>query len=387
MFHLTGSIEDGTPLWEKKFCFLIGSVPWQKVVHTKKFMYSNNVLNWDDSAGKEAFNNAKNRFWAEINGFPCNISLPDPDIYIDEINWDPDIDPELIKNLESVFFDPNDEENKRRFEHGNKKSRNLTAVASKSCNGNSEIIDNPWESNNCVQGRDNLKDEAQDRNRWGNSNNNLNTYQDGNPWERSFTQSDEDVNAEVHGWNQWENKDNNSMNLNCDYNPWELNLNKCNEAVKSNAWGKSRGWDQWVNHVDQFSNWANNASSWKPSEKWGDIGTNSGCWNPQKSWKLNSGDNPSDHYFVQNGEPPKDRGWRTRGGNARSWKQQDKYRSAPKHSEFGRCDWGWGAQNECRQKREGSHLTSYRGYGYQQDYRQTGQCWRSRNANKRVSLG
>lgn len=398
---LTGYFEDGIPLWEKKFCSLIGSVPWQKVVHAKKFMYSNNVLNWDDSAGKEAFHNAKNRFWAEINGFPFDISLPDPDIYIDEINWDPDIDPELIKDLESVYFAPDDGENNGKFGRGNKKSRNLTTVASESCNGNSEIIDNPWERNNYMQGRDTLKDKAQEGNQWGNSNNNSkNTYQDGNPWERSFTQGDEAVKAEVHGWNHWENNNNNSLNLNHDNNPWDHSFNQCNEAAKSNKWGncgnKSWGWDQGVNHVNQFSNWDNSASSWERScqgvypvtdnKVWGDIGNNSGCWNQQKSWKLNSGDNPPEHYFVQNGRPPKDRGWGDCGGNAWGWKQRDNYRSAPKHSEFGRSGRGWGAQNEGCRKREVSHLTSYKSYGYQQDYKQTGQCWRSRNANKRVQF-
>ncbi|KAJ0095688.1 hypothetical protein Patl1_17067 [Pistacia atlantica] len=313
----SGYFEDGIPLWEKKFCSLIGSVPWQKVVHAKKFMYSNNVLNWDDIAGKEAFHNAKNRFWAEINGFPCDISLPDPDIYIDEINWDPDIDPELIKDLESVYFAPNDGEN----------------------NGKSD---------NNMQGRDTLKDEAQDGNQWDNSNNNSkNIYQDGNPWERSFTQGDEAVNAE------------------------------CNEALKSNAWGscgnKSRGWDQGVNHVKQFSNWDNSASSWEHScqgvypvtdnKVWHDIGNNSGMAGLLK---------------IEDGEIVEANAW--------GWKQQDNYRSAPKHSEFGRSGGGWGVQNKGCRKREGSHLTSYKSYGYQQGYKQTGQCWRKRNANKRVQF-
>ncbi|KAJ0039135.1 hypothetical protein Pint_23853 [Pistacia integerrima] len=374
----SGYFEDGIPLWEKKFCSLIGSVPWQKVVHAKKFMYSNNVLNWDDSAGKEAFHNAKNRFWAEINGFPCDISLPDPDIYVDEINWDPDIDPELIKDLESVYFAPNDGENNGKFGHRNKKSRNLTAVASKSCNGNSEIIDNPWESDNNMQGRDTLKDEAQDR-----------------------EPGDEAVNAEVHGWNQWENNNNNSLNLNHDNNPWDHSFNQCNGALKSNAWGscgnKSRGWDQGVNHVKQFSNWDNSASSWEHScqgvypvtdnKVWDDIGNNSGCWNQHKSWKLNSGDNPLEHCFIQNGGPPKDRGRGDGGGNAWGWKQQDNYRSAPKHSEFGRSGGGWGVQNKGCRKREGSHLTSYKSYGYQQGYKQTGLLFAGKSSHQLTDWG
>ncbi|KAF8395767.1 hypothetical protein HHK36_019718 [Tetracentron sinense] len=41
-----------------------------------------NVPSWEKnvSLGEEAFNNAKRRFWAEINGLPYDVSLPDPDI-------------------------------------------------------------------------------------------------------------------------------------------------------------------------------------------------------------------------------------------------------------------------------------------------------------------
>ncbi|XP_014489732.1 uncharacterized protein LOC106752545 [Vigna radiata var. radiata] len=89
------------PAWEKKFCSSIGSVPWRKIVETKQYMHLfDNVVNWDDSAGKEAFENAKRKYWADINGFPCSISLPDPDIYIDNVDWNAIVDPELILDLE-----------------------------------------------------------------------------------------------------------------------------------------------------------------------------------------------------------------------------------------------------------------------------------------------
>lgn len=44
------------------------------------------MLAWDDSAGKEAFDNAKARFWAEINNLPSEIPLPDPNMYIQEVD-------------------------------------------------------------------------------------------------------------------------------------------------------------------------------------------------------------------------------------------------------------------------------------------------------------
>ncbi|RDY10337.1 hypothetical protein CR513_05155, partial [Mucuna pruriens] len=89
------------PAWEKKFCASIGSVSWRKLIESKKYMHIfDNVLNWDDSAVKESFDNAKMRYWAEINGLPCDIPVPDPNIYIDDIDWDAIVDPELFLDLE-----------------------------------------------------------------------------------------------------------------------------------------------------------------------------------------------------------------------------------------------------------------------------------------------
>ncbi|KAK7285656.1 hypothetical protein RJT34_20434 [Clitoria ternatea] len=89
------------PAWEKKFCASVGSVPWRKLIHCKKYMdLHDKVMDWDDSAVKEAFDNAKSRFWADINGLPCNISLPDPDMYIDDVDSSAEVDPELILDLE-----------------------------------------------------------------------------------------------------------------------------------------------------------------------------------------------------------------------------------------------------------------------------------------------
>lgn len=89
--------------WEKKFCAAAG-VPWQKVLETKKYMdmdQDQKVLRWNDSAVEEAFRNAKTRFWAQMHGQPCDIKPPDPDIFIDKIDWDSDnVDPQLISDLD-----------------------------------------------------------------------------------------------------------------------------------------------------------------------------------------------------------------------------------------------------------------------------------------------
>ena len=67
-------------------------------------------MNWDDSAVREAFHNAKYRFWAAMNDLPCSISLPDPNIYIDDIDWNSSVDPELILDLERDATVPNKEQ-------------------------------------------------------------------------------------------------------------------------------------------------------------------------------------------------------------------------------------------------------------------------------------
>ncbi|KAK7267294.1 hypothetical protein RIF29_19963 [Crotalaria pallida] len=85
------------PRWEKEFCSKVGSVPWEKLVETKKYLHLHeNVMKWDDSAGKEAFDSAKKRFWAEYNGTRCDIPLPDPDLYLDDIDWNKTDDPQLL---------------------------------------------------------------------------------------------------------------------------------------------------------------------------------------------------------------------------------------------------------------------------------------------------
>ncbi|KAF8403727.1 hypothetical protein HHK36_011831 [Tetracentron sinense] len=114
---IPGFWQPTVPAWEKKFCFLVGSIPWGKLLETKKVMsYHENVVQWNDSAGEEAFNNAKKRFWAEINGLPCNISLPDPDIYIDEVDWNSEIDPELLLDLDKKPVVSDEEEKDSKVE-------------------------------------------------------------------------------------------------------------------------------------------------------------------------------------------------------------------------------------------------------------------------------
>ncbi|KAL5827319.1 hypothetical protein ACOSQ3_019154 [Xanthoceras sorbifolium] len=367
-----GFHEDGVPLWEKKFCTLIGRVPWQKIVDTKKFMYGCNVLDWDDSAGNEAFQNAKKRFWAEINGLPCDISLPDPDIYIDEINWNPDIDPELIRDLASVYFAPDEGEKDGRFDRRHNKYRNFTYVSPKGCSENSGIINNPWDGDNNMQGSGALKDGEQGG--WDQSDNGKedvkNIKCDDNPWESNCTWGNEVVEDKVQGWNQWDDNNNVSEKLNNDGNPWESSCTWGNEAVRDNTWGscddKSWGLNQGVNH----DNW---------SRKWDNGG---------KHWDGWTGYNHGAHNYNQYNKTHKDRGGRDcRRGNAWGFKQWDNSYNDPRNAECGLSGGGWRTWNEnCRKREGGSHQTSYKNSGPQRDHNQAGHSWRGRSANKRVSF-
>ncbi|KAJ0019949.1 hypothetical protein Pint_30985 [Pistacia integerrima] len=76
------------PAWEKKFCQEVGLIPWKKLVNAKMYIYGfDHVVQWNDSAAEEAFKKAKLRYWSQINDEPCEIPLPNPDMYIDEIDW------------------------------------------------------------------------------------------------------------------------------------------------------------------------------------------------------------------------------------------------------------------------------------------------------------
>ncbi|KAK7334744.1 hypothetical protein VNO80_26506 [Phaseolus coccineus] len=149
--------QDGIPQWEKKYCTTVGWVPWQKIVDSKTLICCHsNVSDWNDSAAEEAFLNAKKRYWAKINSLPCDISLPDPDTYIDQIDWNPSIDPDLIKEVDNALFTVLDEEQIEEM----KSKRTKTEVRDENpweCpagkvyewklvnSGNVDNTDNPWE--------------------------------------------------------------------------------------------------------------------------------------------------------------------------------------------------------------------------------------------------
>ncbi|KAF8395772.1 hypothetical protein HHK36_019723 [Tetracentron sinense] len=75
----------------------------RKLTERKKSVsYHENVVHWNDSAGEEALLNARKRFWLQINDLPYDMFLPDPDIYIDEVDWNSEIDPQLLLDLDKI---------------------------------------------------------------------------------------------------------------------------------------------------------------------------------------------------------------------------------------------------------------------------------------------
>jgi hypothetical protein len=98
---ISGSVNLSVPMWEKKFCTDACAVPWAKLCEAKRLMtLYKSVVDWDDSAALEAFNDAKARFCAVYHGQHYDIPLPDPDMFIDIINPDEYVDLELVADLE-----------------------------------------------------------------------------------------------------------------------------------------------------------------------------------------------------------------------------------------------------------------------------------------------
>ncbi|XP_076904848.1 uncharacterized protein LOC143560431 [Bidens hawaiensis] len=96
--------QPSVPYWEKRFVSLVGSFSWKKFLEAKEFTHLyDNVLKWDDSAGKEAFHTAKDTFHAKFHGLPCDDAFHDPDLYIDKIDWNADIDHGLIKDFDNEY--------------------------------------------------------------------------------------------------------------------------------------------------------------------------------------------------------------------------------------------------------------------------------------------
>ena len=341
---------------------MIGSVPWRKVVNTKNFMSCHtSVLNWDDSAVEETFQNAKKRFWSEINGFHCQAPTPDPDIYIDEIDWNPDIDPELMKELDLEFFAPADEgEGADRLLRRNKKTRNSASSPSDVSNTNQADDVNPWGGNNA--------------------------------------QANVVSESEENGWGEWNDCIKVSKNVDDDNNPWEVKASPANGILKNDSWG---GHENKSNDCVQTS-WDNNENPWERgnsgSVSWRDNGWGSSCdkdwgWNREEWNNTVNNNNPwaqSSSQVQQQNKAPVDGGWRDYGREARCGGRQWGPYNNNNNFEYRSSGGRWGASNENKNyQREGSRhdLSGYRNSRFRGDDNQTGDRWTTRGNNrKRVSF-
>ncbi|KAJ9563644.1 hypothetical protein OSB04_008804 [Centaurea solstitialis] len=191
----TGGWENVDLPWEERFCISVG-IPWEKVVNAKKYMHCyDNVVKWNDSAGEETFRNAKERFWAKINGIPPDVPQLDPDMYANDIDWNPKIDPELVKDLELAYFNPDDPGNLENFSAANKNDNSLVpgCILGLDGNNNPGNVDNPWERNKNADG-------------WNCSSNSINKNAS-DPWERGNNTRDDrdtkDVSWGAGGGSSW----------------------------------------------------------------------------------------------------------------------------------------------------------------------------------------
>lgn len=325
-----GYCDDGVPPWEKKFCRSIGSVPWWKVVAAKKYTFCHsNILSWDDSAGEEAFQNAKKRFWAKINGLPCDILLPDPDTYIDKINWNPIIDLELIEDLESAYFVPEEAENDSNIGHRNKMEKNSESLPPEERKQNPDTVANPWESSNY------------------------------NAWDSDILKNGSQ------GWSHWNSDSDMLRNSNNEENGWLQNSPQENKAAKDATWRhcSEKVWDrnQGTNNVKQTGGWDKNDNQWGLSckDKWRDNhGDNSWGlkWQEQKIQR--SDRVHGEQYLIPDRGAPKDIGWGDRKGNAWSGGDMSKSYRNPKILEIQKVSQALAACNRSYQKRE--HPNQYR---------------------------
>ncbi|XP_021609679.1 bifunctional endo-1,4-beta-xylanase XylA [Manihot esculenta] len=347
-----------------------------------------NVLNWDDSAGEEAFQNAKKRFWAEINGLTSEISLPDPDKYVDNIDWNPDIDPELITDLELSFFAPNEGEKEGKVEQKNKKFRDYVAVPSEGWNKNSGENITTWKCDYNMQSSVALKDKGQCWNQWHPSTDNPknlingdkpsnHSFAQGNEAEKSNTWGDDNkLWRENHNGNHGKELKDWDNNASHDNNPWECSFSQRSEGMKGNAWGdcsdKAWGWSHSANQVNQSKDWDSGYNPWKCSSE-GVVharekkqGNHSWANNPPETGTSRQSN------FSQGSGSLKDRQWR-------GWKRWDNHYREPKDLELRQVDGGWGTSNAGNRKREGTHQyltgnkqTRFQGNGYKTGYRWRG---------------
>ncbi|TQE13037.1 hypothetical protein C1H46_001412 [Malus baccata] len=139
---------------------------------------------------------------------------------IDTIDWNPNIDRALIKEVDHEYFAPDEGEGKGKIGQTNKKAKYSDFVPLDEHNTILDDRTNPWECDN-IQGSGHLINTARGRNQW-------HTNGDGT-WERGITQGNgsaeknawEDSRNESRGWNQMGDSITPPKGWDTGVNPWE----------------------------------------------------------------------------------------------------------------------------------------------------------------------
>ncbi|XP_017229159.1 uncharacterized protein LOC108195138 [Daucus carota subsp. sativus] len=307
--------------WEQKFC-LLGGIPWYKVLAAKKYIYCHeNVLKWDDTAGKDALFDAQERFCSMINSLPHIPPLPDPDMYIDNIDWNPEIDPGLMSELDKIYFNPDEAENS-------------TSNEISGCNDkNKSSFDNPWES--CrLEDKVDIKVLAQSWNNWSDS---LDSKNATNLWEQhghngDVASKDKKWGSSVNkpfGWNRGLNDMRESTNYESDcVNSWNqggLRPKLLNEKGWGDASKNTGGWNCWNYKSNELGN-SGNVDSWKSgpggtsnSGQYTDCGSNS----RNSKWSTNQYNNiEKNDSRIPFGACRKREGYQENTSRRKSWKHE-----------------------------------------------------------------
>lgn len=310
----------------------------------------NDIFQWDDSAGGEAFHNAKNRFWAEMHGHPCDIYLPDPDMFIDNIDWNASSDPELYKDLDKELAVTDEEKNMK---------GEVVDVAAPSYVVE-PIVATGW---------------GDDEPNWEDSNvkasNNVNAWTaenewEGVPWGTSCLKSlmkpiippecvdrvdDPNYSSSYPTVQRGDNK------INVDNNSWEENCGGWEKLCRSSPNGDKKTID---------NPWERNSGGWGGTP-WGSQDGNR---------KSNDKNNP----WVKNSE-----GW-----EAVPWGSNNLIKNTTDTGKFdyhrNSGSWRTGNENWRKRESEGHQLSRYKTTRHQGDDYQPDHGWRNNRGKKRVSF-
>lgn len=298
---------------------------------------------WDASAGEEALNDAKKRYWAHINGLLCDNPLPNPDLYIDEIDWNSYIDPELISDLDRQFFNP---DNVDKFDK----------------------LDTIKEEGDTVQECAKAKDDKDQ------------THDD-NPWERNLVEGTGNLIDIKQGWNQWDD----SINLK-NVNPWEESHSQLGVSLKGNAWtgeNESWGWNPGPNETWPPANVdCTSGNHWNSGTQivdarqggWGQKENSSSCWRSGNTGgqELRSPvncENPREGRIFKGGGYSRERSWWENGNESSAWKQSEYQNNNTDYWDSRRLRRGGRAFNGGYRKRESSpQHTRYKSSRYEGDF-------------------